>query len=124
MERRVRFSDIHDVKEIEEHKHAYAAMCLQDPRKKKEMDRVHTETMQEHLHARKMVTVLYYLEVSGIRLENRTVANNEEWIVQLAVELGWDQVVPEVEADEPEAEEADVSEDEEAEDEEAETDKI
>jgi len=104
MERRVRFSDIQDVKEIEEHKHAYASMCLQDPRKKKEMDRVHNETKQEHLHARKMVTVLYYLEVSGIRLENRTVVKNEDWIVQLAVELGWDQVVPDVEEDEPEAE--------------------
>ena len=113
MERRVRFSDRNDVKEIEEHKHAYADMCLQDPRKKKEMDRVHNETKQEHLHARKMVTVLYYLEVSGIRLENRIVGNNEDWIVQLAVELGWDQVVPEVEEDEPEeSEESEESEEE------------
>jgi len=108
------------VKEIEEHKHDYADMCLQDPRKKKEMDRVHNETKQEHLHARKMVTVLYYLEVTGIRLENRTVANNEDWIVQLAVELGWDQVVPEVEEDEPEEPEEPEAEEPEAEEPEAE----
>ena len=101
MEKTVTFSHVIAVRhEIPVHKHSYVTMFLQDPRRLVEMDRVHNEMIQEHLFARKMVTVFEFLHIKGVKLPN-TMIHDTECMIHLAIDLGWDQIIPEVEPDDP-----------------------